>query len=710
MATTLAELELKFKSEIEPASKKDLAALQRVDEQIKKAQASMGQLQKASESAAAARLAADQKVQAAQAKLQEVRGGFGGSVNVAEARRAQEALVAAQKQAQAAEQRQRAADSALAAQAKELSAAQAARVPIAAGAAESIRRAEAAEKAIAAQKQAAAEASAAAKQHAAAQKEVAESQRESEKASLAVVSAWGAVGEAAAKVAIVVMAAVAAFIAFAFSAANAARNLRILGGALTGSNAAGSEFVAIVNQLAGEVPLAKDQIAELAREMSLLKLARRDLQAGLASVAIVTSAIGDAAGGAVKSIIQANAASRRFFLGMRDRFGEFTALAGTGLKSADVVGALAEVMRTSVPQVEQALRTGAVTLADGVKALEVAARARFGKTIAAQMLDFNVQVTKAREAVAAMFDDIDIEPALVGLREFLSVLDQNTVTGRKLKALLTEVFNGIAKASEAVGPVVKKFFQGMLIGALRFYIAIKPVVDAIKRFGDRIDIDWLEVALYAGVAAFGAIALAATVAGVAMLVALLPLALLIGVVVGAIYLFVRVWEVLKFAALDALNTIVSYFRPLFEMDLASAGANIISSLISGVVSSAGALLATMGNLATNAIGAFKDKLLMRSPSKVFLGAGELIAESAAMGVESGSDELGTAVEDMAGGAVTSVSNGASRGGGRSGGQGTTINVYINGQKTDGSSLSEALRGLLIDEFTIADGSIGAGAT
>lgn len=696
---TLAELELKFKSDIAAKSDKDAAALQRVDAQIKKAEASLGSLEKAARAAGQARIAADEKVAAAQAKLNDVTQGDGGKVSVAAVRAAQRGLELAVAKAQAEEN-------------AKIAASRSGLEALASAGNRAAKIAAREKSLLAEQRRNLDAASADAKAHFDEQREKAEAAaQESKKAGVEMTNAMTAAAKVAAVAAAAIAAATLAVIAFGFKAATAARNLLILGTALTGNEALGTEFVAIVNQLAREVPLAKDQITELAREMSLLKLGRRDLQAGLTAVAIVTSAIGDAAGGAIKSIIAANAATKLFFLGARDRFGEFTALAGTGLKSADIIAALAKQMKKSLPEVEAALRAGRISLADGVKALEAAARSRFGKTIAAQMLDVNVQIDKAKEALSGLFDGVDLEPVLGALKVFLSVLDTSTVTGRVLKALLNVTFGGLGASLGVVGPIAKVVFQGMIIAALKLYIALKPIFAVIGAVASAIGLvlakiqEWtgINVALRAGQFIFAAIAATVGLLATAIIIATIPLAILAAAVLAIGYLVYLVVDQM----IDTWNALAEFFG---SIDWSGLGSALIDGLIEGVTSKASAFIGSITGLADKAAAAFAAVNLIKSPSQRYARMGSFIPEGAAQGVDEKAPELERSVVDMSDSAAAAPQKsgpGASRG--AAGGTGPTVNIYINGRKLSGGEARDELRDFLIEELSIVDGAIGAGA-
>lgn len=64
------------------------------------------------------------------------------------------------------------------------------------------------------------------------------------------------------------------------------------------------------------------------------------------------------------------------------------------------------------------------------------------------------------------------------------------------------------------------------------------------------------------------------------------------------------------------------------------GRDIVSGLIGGITSMIGAVGETISNLAGSAIGWFKEKLGIHSPSRVFMAAGVNVGEGAAIGIDS----------------------------------------------------------------------------
>jgi hypothetical protein len=634
VAVTLEELQIKFKSEIAAATSKDEAALARVDAAVRSSALGLDKLRAAhAKSAEAARAAEGTK---------------GAAAAVARREASAAALASAQKQ-----------HSALAAGKPELLA-------------------------LAKQKQAVLDQNAAAKrasaEQAAAAKALAKAREDaSDKAAEGRIAAQHAAMLGAAGAAVTLAAAIGtatvATVAFGLSAAGAARDARILADALTGSASLGKEFDTVVTQLASKVPMARGQIADLARELNLMKLGRRDMQAGLAAIAITTSAIGDAAGGVVKGVVQSSAAMKRFTLGARNMWGEYQGLAGSGLSSMDVLSALAKQLGVGVGEVEKRLRLGQVKLKDGLRALEAASQARFGKTIAAQMLSVNTQFTKARENLANMVSGVDLEPALKGLESLLSVFDESTVVGNNLKTLLNVGLGGLSKALGALLPLGKDFFLELTIGALEMYLAVRPIARQIR--------DWIEpfltaenaalagkVAVYSLAAAFGAVALSAALA--------LAFIALPFVIAGT-----AIWALVKVAR-AAWSFLGESGR--------EAAAWIIQGLVGGLLAGVAPVLAAVANLGTSLAEKFKSVLQIGSPSKLFFRYGVNIDEGAEGGIDAGAGDVQRAVDDMA-----PVPPGGGGGGARGLlGAGTVITVNVGDVYFAGQQASEQEKGGLVE--------------
>ncbi|QKV52637.1 phage tail tape measure protein [Comamonas antarctica] len=84
------------------------------------------------------------------------------------------------------------------------------------------------------------------------------------------------------------------------------------------------------------------------------------------------------------------------------------------------------------------------------------------------------------------------------------------------------------------------------------------------------------------------------------------------------------------------------------------GSNILQGLANGITSRLGAVREAIGGAADSAIGWFKEKLGIHSPSRVFMAAGANVGEGAALGIGSTSDMVRKSAAAMAAAAAVSL--------------------------------------------------------
>lgn len=427
---------------------------------------------------------------------------------------------------------------------------------------------------------------------------------------------------------------------FGASAADAARSARLLNEAADLAGGGGHKLDGVIRQVANDVPLAKDQIASLARELSIAKLSGREAQLALGASAVASSALGDAAGSSIAQIATQSRTIKHFALGARDLYREYTGLAGTGLKSADVIGALAKQLKMSVPAAEAALRSGRVKVEDGLAALEVATKAKFGGVVARQMLALDVQSRKLGEHLADLFSDVNAEPALKGLHDVLGVFDSTTYAGDTLKALFTAVFNDLSGAAEGAAPKLKSFFLGLEAGALQFYIAIKPTLKALGT-ADTAGADGISSSFKAGETA--AKALGTALADVLNLMTQIGSAAGVIKDIASIVIRPKSVDIAKGASADA--------------GAIAMGARVDAGIAKGIADNQGAPVSAMLAVSDALKNAFSGPkgIDAHSPSREFEDRASMIPAGAVRGVRGGIPDVQAAAIDMgnvSGGSIT----------------------------------------------------------
>ena len=105
--------------------------------------------------------------------------------------------------------------------------------------------------------------------------------------------------------------------------------------------------------------------------------------------------------------------------------------------------------------------------------------------------------------------------------------------------------------------------------------------------------------------------------------------------------------------LVALASLITALAGLPQRFMA-AGAALMDGLVGGITSRLGAVRDAITGAAEGAIGWFKEKLGINSPSRVFLEAGGYVSDGAALGISSGIDRVRTAALAMAGAAAVTM--------------------------------------------------------
>lgn len=437
-------------------------------------------------------------------------------------------------------------------------------------------------------------------------------------------------------VVLAVTAATAAVIQFVVATADAARSARLLNDAAAGSAKGGAELTAVVAELAGRIPLAKGEIAEMGRSLEIAHLSGRRMQNALEAMGITASAVGPQAAAKLEEIAARAQKFRRFWVGLFE-------LEGTGLVLSDVAKALASQLGVATETARQMILRGQVSVDKGLEAMAQATRDKFGKTVAAQMLALDTQLAKLRENLKAMFGGLNLEPLLAGLKMITSLFDQSTVTGQTLKLMFEKLFNPLLSQASVIFPAIRAFLQGIIIGILLVEIVVlkakKALVEAFG--GGKSSIDAVKVALYGGIAlvvgltvAMSLLAFAAVVVGTALLFAFLPALATMFVVAAAVYLIVRAVQ----AASKAIGSV----------DLASAASNMVNSFVNGIKDKVADVVSAMMGMGNAAATALKSALGIASPSKVALEAAHNVTSTFSATVEDGTGDTQAAFNGMVG--------------------------------------------------------------
>jgi hypothetical protein len=328
-----------------------------------------------------------------------------------------------------------------------------------------------------------------------------------------------------------------------------------------------------------------------------------------------------------------------------------------------------------------------------VRAFANEAESKFGGIVARQMLGLEAQGSRLKYNFREIFGGLNIDPALEGMQVLVSLFDKNTAAGSALKFLFETIFQPLIDKAKVAAQIVEAFALGVLIGLMKMYLFVKPVMQAVgELFGfDDFSLESvckavtmagkiLAPVFVVAAVAFGAFAAAVVfvvtavmvavtaVTAVTMAIAALPMIILTAVQAGLAWVAslvewragfnaVIAWlgnlgSMLVGAVVNATNAVIAYFG---SIDWAQLGRNIITGLVNGITGSAGAVVNAIGGAVQGAINKAKSLLGIASPSKVFAAIGEYTGEGFAQGVDESGPVAQSALASMVDAPTTALS-------------------------------------------------------
>ena len=310
-------------------------------------------------------------------------------------------------------------------------------------------------------------------------------------------------------------------------------------------------------------------------------------------------------------------------------------LDAAGVSAADMPRAL-----RAVATAEAALGQGGAAsfIADlksgkqSVDELAAATQEKFGGIVARQMLGLESQSARLKREIGETFGGLEIEPVLTGFRTLIDLFDQNTESGRFLKATFEGLFQPIIDQAQNAAYAIEAFFLGIAIGAVRVYNGLRPAIDAITEMLGIDTSEWELEDTLAGITRAGEL-LAGTV-GVVLVGALLAAAVVFRSLSASLASAFAQFAVVK-AVVETVAASVLRFQNL--------GTQIVVGLVRGITSAGGQVADALGGVVNSAIATAKAKLGIASPSKVFAKIGGQTAEGFAAGVDAGAGDADDAM-------------------------------------------------------------------
>lgn len=319
------------------------------------------------------------------------------------------------------------------------------------------------------------------------------------------------------------------------------------------------------------------------------------------------------------------------------------------------------------------------------------ATSKLGGIVARQMQGIGAQSQRLESNLGDIFGTLDIDPVLAGMAKLVGLFDKNSAAGKALSFLFTTVFQPLIDQADTAATAVEAFYLGVMIGAMRLYIALKPTIKAVSEFfgfdDPTLELNFKSITAVGEALAPVLIAIGAVV-GTVLLVVFGTLAALIAAQVAIWWLLVKavqavisVFELgydaivavynyltttsLSQIATDIMNgfvsvfvnlpaTLLGYFTSagasvlsyLTGIDLSSVGTNIMLGMVRGIGAGVGAVVSAVKNAMASAISAAKSVLGIHSPSKVFGEIGDFTTQGYTEAIDAGTDDAQLATANM----------------------------------------------------------------
>jgi hypothetical protein len=269
----------------------------------------------------------------------------------------------------------------------------------------------------------------------------------------------------------------------------------------------------------------------------------------------------------------------------------------------------------------QQLYVGAARSGVAIKKVSDDIKARFGGVAAAQMLSLGVQSKKLKENFNALFRGVKVEAFLTALKSVTDLFSQNTASGRALKQILEVTMQPLIDGISTLGPIAKRFFQGMILAAQDITIAYYNVRLAFKgAFGDTKLIDNIDLTTVA--LNLGKIAVYSMAIGVGLLTAGLLLLASPFLLVG--------YQAYKFA-----DSVMGAYKVVKAIEWSELGAALIDGFVGGITRGIGKVVNAVKGVGKAALETLRKALDSHSPSRKGATLGLTYPQGVGGGIEDG---------------------------------------------------------------------------
>lgn len=265
---------------------------------------------------------------------------------------------------------------------------------------------------------------------------------------------------------------------FSLDTVNANDRMRTSFEALGGAGS-GSRILGLIDGLAEKLPQSRAQLADWTRQIEKMGVTDvSQIKNELIATASAQAILGESGASAYEKISRKvhDAVDAHHALKITSK--ELTRTLGDNL-----AGVAAGKLGLTLGQLESKLKAGTVDAAKFGDALSSTLRERGAGPLEAMGNSLDTLRVKAGEALSHLFDGIDTKPLTDALHGVIALGDQGAPSGQVLKAGITPPINLLIALLGSAIHKAEILFLKLEIGALKSYIAIQPLLGALKAIG-----------------------------------------------------------------------------------------------------------------------------------------------------------------------------------------------------------------------------------
>lgn len=519
-----------------------------------------------------------------------------------------------------------------------------------------------------------------------------------------IVGAFAAVTEGAMKMAV--------------EASQAKQQMLSMFDAMGDGKIAGEELDEMLSGLADDIGISKDKLAGITKEFVKMGVTGRDELEKLTKAAIsATAIVGEGGAAAFESLIAKIQVAAQTSGSIKIDSKLLKNLKEAGLRVDDLAAGFPELGGNIKDATVDAKKLGEVMSDSLIKRGEGPL-----KQLASTWDSIKGRLT---QAFGDMFEDLsdDVGPFMEEVKSLFDIFQNSKESGKAMKSGIVVFLHEMFGLATKLVPLVKHFLLDMVIYSLKAYIALKPVVKAVREFFASAT----GSALLSG--ALDGLAMAFKVIGVVVLAVIAVVTLVAGAFMAVV---VAVWSavaaVVSFGSgvSDAITNVIAGTINTLRSWVAGApqmAIDFITGLVAGITGGGGLVTSAVSNLASGAIDAFTGLLGIKSPSTVMAGYGRNMGEGLVVGTQDVAPDVHGAASDMASMAVDGAQTGmqttpsgppsaaiiaATSGGSSSGSTGASVvieagAIVINGADKSVGEITEEMFAALMERIAMQMG-------